>query len=278
MSNQATADAEIMQVETLLFARAYLYTLFHKILGGVPTAELLECLECEATVDVIDEYAEECPAMAGLVGLIRSMSASDPDGLLDGARDEYTRVFVGPAALPASPYESPYLGSHDMAVFQESTLAVRRVYREHGLRPKRIQRVPDDHVSLMAAYMAIQAKAALEAFRSSDFAGAAGSLRDQGAFAEGHMANWIPVFAKAVRNSRAAESAVMYPQMIEALGAFAAADVTFTVEASYWLEGLEVGVSPSNVMAVILAKAQGAFDRLEGVRLVGLEENELVRI
>ena len=93
----------------------------------------------------------------------------------------------------------------------------------------------------MAAYMAIQAKVALEAFRSSDFAGAAGSLRDQGAFAEGHMAHWIPVFAKAVRNSRAAESAVMYPQMIEALGAFVAADVAFTVEASYWLEGLEAG-------------------------------------
>ena len=92
----------------------------------------------------------------------------------------------------------------------------------------------------MAAYMAIQAKVALEAFRSSDFAGAAGSLRDQGAFAEGHMANWIPVFAKAVRNSRAAESAVMYPQMIEALGAFVAADVAFTVEASYWLEGLSI--------------------------------------
>ena len=81
--------------------------------------------------------------------------------LLEAARDEHVRLLVGPGALPAIPWEAPYR-TGEPTVFQEGTLAVRAAYRARGVEPKRLARVPDDHVALLCAFMA-QRGAALAA-------------------------------------------------------------------------------------------------------------------
>lgn len=184
-------ETEAQQVEAMLLSRAYLYTLFHKCFGGVPTAELLQVLEGGVTADVVDEYAEDDAAFAALKAFLGDLARADQAQLLESARDEYTRLFIGPANLPASPYESPYTGAHDLALFQQNTLDVRAAYHAAGLRLKREQAVPDDHVSLLCAYMAELSKRALVLFREGNFDGFALALRRQGAFVKGHLANWL---------------------------------------------------------------------------------------
>ena len=274
MSSNTDNAQDALQLEALLVSRRYLYELFHKLFGGAPDAALIEALLADVTADVFDEFASDGDdAMSAIGGFLAALRSEDAVALLDRAHDEYTRIFVGPAALPASPYESPYTGAHDMSLFQENTLAVRAIYHASGLRVRREQAVPDDHVALMCAYLAELSRRALAAFRAGDAAELAAQLREAGSFAEAHLASWVGVFAQSVRNSKAGAAAVMYPQLLEALAAFVRTDVGFTVEAAYWAQGQKLGASSP---AAELAPAYEALDRLEAIRPFGIQDNELV--
>lgn len=273
----AASAEEAVALEALLVSRAYLYALFHKLLGGRPNAELLDELLGSDMADVVDEYAADDETMAGLGRFLSRLAArEDRAELLDEARDEHMRLFVGPAALPALPWESPYR-TKEPSVFQESTLAVRRAYRARGLEPKRIQRVPDDHVALLCAFMEAQASSALAAFRAGDMEGLCDLLRDQQAFAAEHLAGWLPSYARDVRRSK---TAVLYPQMIEALAAFVALDVAFAGEGALWAAS-NAGASlaaPGSPEAAAFSRVDAAREGLAELRLQGIEENELVSI
>lgn len=266
--NQASDDA--LQLEALLVARTYLYTLFHKALGGEPAEELLDVMFSSMTSSVLDEYAENSETIASLQAFLEAKSQEDRSTLLDAAKDEYTRTFLGPNVLPASPYESPYR-TQEATLFQENTLAVREAFRSEGLLPKAYQHVPDDHVSLVCHFAALRAAQVLAAFRGGDAQDAAGLLRAQNAFAREHMANWFGEYAKGLRYSK---TAVLYPQIVEALAAFVETDVVFADEAAYWLEGDEAGSGASGEFGEV----DDALRALQALRLPHLSENELARI
>lgn len=271
---------DTLQLEALLLSRAFLYELFHKLFGGTPDGALLEMLTAEVTADTLEEFAGASDELMALGGFLAVLRADDREQLLVRARDEYTRVFLGPLALPASPYESPYTGAHDMATFQANTLEVRSVYHANGLRVRREQAVPDDHVALMCAFIAELAKRALAALREGRMTDLAILLRDQHAFVKNHMANWLGIFAKSVRNSKAGAEAVLYPQMLEGLDAFTRADLDFLAESAYWAEGEAsdgeglLAVDPAPEFTI----AQTALESLEDLHPFGIQDNELVPV
>ena len=280
----APTAAEAADVETLLVCRVHLHTLFHKLFGGAPLAELLKELSGEETLSAVEAYAQDSQVMREVVEFLRTLGDGDARGLLDRARDEYTRLFIGPAELIAYPWESPYTNKQ-AAVCQESTIAVREAYRAQGLEPRKLLRVPDDHVSLMCAFMAELGGRALEAFLADDAAAAAKALRDQEAFVRRHMVGWLPEYARLARRSK---TAVLYPQMIEACADFIALDAVFLSEAAFWLESLaeredaalsELAASCADDADAPAREAlRRATARLAGMRLAGIEDNELVAV
>lgn len=261
-------------LEELLRARAYLFELFHKLTGAAPDAEVLDALLGEATAACAGAYAEDDETMAGFARFLRELAArEDRTGLLDAARDEYTRLFVGPAALPAPVWESPYR-TKELTLFQENTLSVRAAYRAHGLEPKRVQRVPDDHVALVCGFMARRARVALATLAAGDAAELAVELRDELAFSRAHLTNWLGAFARAERQSK---TAVLYPQLVEALAAFADVDAVFLAEAAYWAEG-EGAADALVENAASPGEPFGALATLEALRPFGIEDYELVSL
>lgn len=282
--------AEVMDVASLLACREYLYTLFHKLFGGVPSCELLEALTGDATEAALGAYAEGSEALASAAGFLASLHDRDSGELLDAACDEYTRLFIGPAELVAYPWESPYV-SKQASVCQESTLAVRRAYEAHGLQPRKLLRVPDDHVSLMCAFLSRLAGEAREALSVGDLAALAAVQREQESFVRGHLLGWLSEYARFARRSK---TAVLYPQMIEAFADFVAVDATFLGESAFWAEGLAgVGASGEDVAERALVDAARAYDaeesaaceqlvaetrKLAALRLRGIEDNELVSV
>ena len=64
-SEAQDARADALAVHALLIARTYMYTLFHKALGGEPTSELIAHLTSDVTLNVTDEYAQD-ETMRGL--------------------------------------------------------------------------------------------------------------------------------------------------------------------------------------------------------------------
>lgn len=262
---------DALALRALLISRASLYALFHKLLGGVPDEGVLEELLNDSVADMVDEYAED-DVMRGLGAFLRQLGSRDPGELLDAARDEYTRTFIGPAELPAPPTEAPYL-THDAAVFQESTLAVRAWYRKRGMLPRRYLRVPDDHVAIMCCFMARLAEASLDAASDGDAAKLGELLADQQSFATRHLADWLPEYAKALRRSK---TAVLYPQSIEALSAFVMADVAFAASASAWLsETNGDGLAACLEEPESFACARETLRRIWALRPFGIEDNEL---
>lgn len=137
------------------FAAAWLT--LSRLLAGAPSA---------ATLDAVRELAPQWPLgtqeSANRRG-VRLLAASATAGEDEGAvHRDVQRLYTGPGKLLAPPYESVHLNRSGL-VFEEETLAVRAVYRRHGLAFERRDREPDDHVSLELEFLATLATRALDA-------------------------------------------------------------------------------------------------------------------
>ncbi len=283
MSDPANLRRESIDLEALLLSRAYLYTLFHKLFGGTPDAAMLAVLLSADTDDAVEEFTGDNLSLQGLGRFLCHLrECVDAQVLLDATRDEYTRLFIGPATLPCQPIESPYL-THELADFQENTIVVRRIYRDHGLELARLMRIPDDHIATMCGFMAHLAEGSLRCLREGRLEELAESLRDQETFVRGHMLDWVDEFAVCARRSK---TSVLYPQMIEAMAAFVANDATLLSEAALWAENAAAACAPEapaslgapagSPEAAAFAGLQTAWDRLRDVRPFGIEDHELV--
>lgn len=266
------ADADLLPLEALLVSRAYLYTLFHKVFGGEPSVALLAIMGHPVTVDVLDEYSEKSETLAHLKEFSARIGLRANDApFLEEAREEFARFFEGPADCVAFPWEGPYL-TNEATVFQPSVLSVRDAYRKQGLQVKWFERMPDDHVAIMCAFMGVLAQRTLAAFRKGDAGRMKSLLLDQYAFLGSHMVTWLPRYAEL---SLKVKKACIYPQFIQGIAAFVELDKTFAAEALAWAE--EKG-GCLRVQSDVFSEVNEAFGRLIGLRLVGLEDNELVPI
>lgn len=198
-------------VEVLLANRYYIYTLLHKALSIEPTIELLEVLTSPETAEafaLLSESEDDIMARAGKFFAEVRKDMSDP-GFVNQAKDEFTRLFVGPIKLIAPPWESVYRGKEGM-LFQECTLEVREFYRSFGYLPQAYPRVADDSLALELAFMSKLAGKALEGFKSGDMAETKHCLGGAGLFLNAHLLVWIPRFMEKMKLS---PSDYLYPQL-----------------------------------------------------------------
>ena len=98
-------------------------------------------------------------------------------------------------------------------------------------------------------------------------------LRDELAFSRAHLTNWLGAFARAERQSK---TAVLYPQLVEALAAFAHVDGVFLAEAAFWAESMD-DVSESDG-SLALGAMERALSVLEALRPFGIDDCELVSV
>ena len=113
---------------TMLANRCFLYRYLWRAFAAEPDDALLDI--------VADAHTrEECALLDGedgegarLQDALAEVAAANGLGQL---RSVYTKLFIGPAKLPAPPWESVYATGEPL-LFQESTLAVREAYRRAG--------------------------------------------------------------------------------------------------------------------------------------------------
>jgi len=113
---------------------------------------------------------------------------------------EFNRLFVGPNAPVAPPYESVYLSS-DHLVMEEQTLAVRKIYQGENLQTIGQRHEPDDFISTeleFAAYLLsriIEAQAAKNNTQIQLYK----TLYQE--FWQQHLSLWLGTFAHTVSQS-----------------------------------------------------------------------------
>lgn len=207
-------NEELME---LLSARQYAYSVFQRVLGDVPTAELLDAIDADllrTAFEIVGVAADD-----GSVDAFIDAISPACDGI-EALASQYARIFVGPGDLPAPPWESVWR-DHRRMLMTPTTLSVRDAYRAQGFIPERYPHVPDDHVALELDFLAALSTDALEACHRGDEAEAL-RLRDAGTrFAAEHLALWAGDFARAV--SEKADSP-FYTVVTMALAAFVSAD------------------------------------------------------
>ena len=249
-----------------------MYLLFHKAFGGEPDTAFLDVLLSDATRDALEGYADDNATMNGLARFLSQLAYNSRESFVAQTKSEFARYFVGPMALAACPYESPYR-TNESTLFQQNTEDVRAIYRAHGLLPKGYLHVPDDHVALMCAFMARLAAETLSALRENKLTSLQNMLEEQAAFASEHLANWTPRYALQVRAERMPK---LYPQLIEGFAAFTQVDAAFLERCASWAKGR--AALPDICRLQPSSSVREAFLRLDALDLVGLEDYELGRI
>lgn len=273
----AKTAADVQACEALLFAEGYLYELLHKLFGGQPSAELLALAGSATTADVLEELEEGSDTLANLRAFAARVGAKACDpAYLEAVHEEFGRFFQGPAAPPAFPWEAPYL-THEPTVFQPSTLEVRAAYGAQGLQVRRFKRVPDDHIALMCAFMAVLSRRALDALRSGDREALRVLLADQHRFAEQHLASWLPEYAS---DALHVKEAVLYPQFIQGARAVVEQQLKATGPLLAFIDESDPASWAASCQgaAGALAKAEAVYQQLASLELTGLEDNELVAV
>ena len=212
--NDQTKEA----VELLLSNRLFLYSLMHKLFGREPDEELLNILTDEHTGEAFGLLSEEekdiMDRTAVFLGEIREEKQNP--AFLEEAKDEYTRLFIGPMSLVAPPWESVY-GQKDAMLFQESTLEVRNTYRQYGLIPEGYPHVADDSLALELHFMALLAQRGLDAFYAGKNDDLTADLTGSSDFLKKHLLVWVPKFLERMKG---AKTSILYPRMCLVLDEF----------------------------------------------------------
>ena len=212
--NEQTREA----AELLLCNRLFLYSLLHKLFGREPDEELLNILTEEHTGEAFALLSEEEKDIMDRTEIFLKEVREEKQNpaFLEEAKDEYTRLFIGPASLVAPPWESVY-GQKDAMLFQESTLEVRNTYRQFGLLPEGYPRVADDSLALELHFMALLAQRSLDAFYAGKNEDLAADLNGSADFLKKHLLVWVPKFLERMKG---AKSNILYPQMCLVLDEF----------------------------------------------------------
>jgi len=116
---------------------------------------------------------------------------------LDQLKVDFSKLFVGPYKLFAAPYGSVYLDG-ERKIMGDSTLDVKKRYREAGLDTAKNFKDAPDHISAELEFMYYLIFKEIEAFSNSDTETGIGFIQKQKSFLEGHLLAWVPEFAKSI--------------------------------------------------------------------------------
>ena len=189
-------------IQPFLEARAFAYDILKCAFLQEPSREFIEFLikrEIVQAFPFADSHAGFSEALGKIVNYLK-----EPEVLSERNYDrlhwDYTRMFIGPAKLPAPPWESVYRDA-DHLHFSKETLDVRNAYRKYNLLPTDFGREPDDHIGLELDFMHRLCEKAKEKARITDKTGLLEILKDQKAFLDEHLLRWVPDWTRDVVNS-----------------------------------------------------------------------------
>lgn len=176
----------------LVIARKKLYQLLHLLLSKPLTVETHEQIMGNGCLDAITNLGQ-----GGLL-LLEFFKAEKVEESIRIAREDYFRLFIGPHALLAPPWESVYRGK-ERALFDFPAFEVRKLYNQFGLSVENTEnqhREADDHLVFELEYMlALIEKSLKEQEKDTLIALFVG----QKTMIDEHLLKWIPQFSEDIR-------------------------------------------------------------------------------
>lgn len=175
-------------ISTEFAAFAVAFDFLSHILLFPPEAKFLHGLKKESLLQSWPISPDNPSSRSGIAELQASLS-DEPHTAARILTEEFMRLFSGPGAVLAPPFESLYLGK-DKILFDLATIQVREYYRRYDLKIRNAGKVPDDHMGYELAFTAEICRH-LAGEKTDGPRGAAGDLL---AFLESHTLRWSDAF------------------------------------------------------------------------------------
>lgn len=183
-----------VEAETSAMRRDY-YALLIRIFLSEPTGELLAFL-VERAAPLAASVAGVNRTLADGWQLVKeAVTGRDLPRLTEEARDEFTRIFLGPADPVVLPYQS-YVESGQL--LGDALVEVREFLRRAGFQPGAGCQEPEDHIALEFEAMRRMVTKQAEA-KDADEVTRWRNL--QAAFLRRHVLSWVPRLCETVERS-----------------------------------------------------------------------------
>lgn len=174
------------------------------LLLDAPGDDLVAILHDASAVE--DWPLEDEVSRAALVAI--AAATDDRESLVD---DQF-QLFVGPGRGSACPYESVQL-SEDELLYGEETVGVTQFYEHLGVTPNTVDKVPEDHIGLEFAFVAMCCQRMESSLLADERAAAEQLLR---VFLAEHLDELAPVVFAQVREHARTTTYRLLPDIAEA--------------------------------------------------------------
>jgi TorA maturation chaperone TorD len=180
-------------VETLA-GEALVFGLAGRAFYGGPDRPWLDGLvrdDVFAEAPIAGDHADTRTGLARLQRWSTANRGGLSDAEFEALEAEYARLFVGPGAVVAPPWESVHF-SEERLLFQRETFEVRAWYSRFGLEVPNLHAEPDDHIGLELSFVAHLATLGLRAIQAHDGDRLREALDAQRRFLAEHLGRWGP--------------------------------------------------------------------------------------
>ncbi|MGL4335713.1 MAG: TorD/DmsD family molecular chaperone [Turicibacter sp.] len=171
--------------------RCGIYYWLKKLYMSEPSVEILTDIHEVCKTNALDE---ELPLYElAFTKYFGSLNKKTIAKLEKEYRAEYARLFIGPKRVPAPPYESVYC-ENKKSMFGHSTIQVRNLYKNAGLRLEISANVPDDFIGFELEFMYYLAYETVKSLEENNEEKTIQLLAFQHYFLEKHLTRWIERF------------------------------------------------------------------------------------
>lgn len=108
---------------------------------------------------------------------------------------DFSKLFIGPFKVLASPYGSVYL-EESKTTHGDSTIDVLKIYQKENLNVD--LKEPADHIAIELEFMYYLITTEVDAINNSDFEKAESYQSKQDSFIKRHLSQWIPEFTDSI--------------------------------------------------------------------------------
>ena len=210
---------------SLLAVRLLGYQWFQTVLGSEPSKESLCWIASSESRQVLALFLEdEDPGInreyLQLVDCLEMLAHYTPDEI-SALSSVYTRLFLGPGSLPIHHWESVYRKGSP-ALFQQTTLEVRKAYLSEGFLPAGYPNVADDHIAIELDFMSALGRKAIVEYENGNARESQRLLESSERFLAEHLLKWADKYRAAAGGLMG--KYVFYPLAIRLLAKFLFSD------------------------------------------------------
>lgn len=153
-----TATKQVLKTSDVLnifYAREFALDMLRRFFIEEPSREYMKQFVLLNLINLFP-YQEDSKGIQDGVEEIKAYLAEHNPGSIDKHFEDlhwdYTKMFIGPFEVLASPWESVYVGKERL-LFQRTTMDVRKIYEKFGFKTSENTIEADDHIGLELDFM-----------------------------------------------------------------------------------------------------------------------------